>query len=366
MRHAVTFVLCALTAVVAAGGVWHRVGADPVIQSTPPAAAQAVIVVDRAIVFPAPDRMAAPLSYLYERERTPVFGQTADGVWLLTQVEGVQGWILRAQVELEGDPAQIPVVTGSGVVPGIIAPTLTFTPFPTRPGGAAVTGAPPTRTPLPTRTPAPLVVFTPTMRPSATATPAASAMTPTPGSESLPLPTLAAEMPVLPGDPPPISITLPEGWNSIDIVVPYRTFDNDTVRDVPLTIYFGTLPDGSRGFIYLYWGFPNTVSLATGEYNLWADGAQILRFSLVGSDCNLGVYDQRTFPVGDQEGVGAFYQAADCPDEPDTAGWFSVMRMYDGGFAFFVAVEPPEALTTQRDFIQQVLDTVEFIPPDTP
>jgi hypothetical protein len=167
---------------------------------------------------------------------------------------------------------------------------------------------------------------------------------------------------MLPGVPPPLEITLPDGWQAAHLVVPLRTFD-DNLHDIPLTIYFGPLPGDASAFIYLYWGFPNTVDWVTGEFNLWADGVQLLRGSLVGETCNLGVYDQQTFMVGGLEGVGAYYQAADCEGESDTAGWFSTLRVNNGSFAFFVAVEPWEARTAQRDTLQAILDSVKFLPP---
>ena len=76
-----------------------------------------------------------------------------------------------------------------------------------------------------------------------------------------------------------------------------------------------------------------------GELNLWADGVQILRGSLVGSSCNLGLDEQRTFSVGGHEGVGTYYAAVGCADETDTTGWFAALRMDEGSYAFFTAVE---------------------------
>jgi hypothetical protein len=295
---------------------------------------EAVIAVERAVVFPTPDRDAEPLTYLYERERVPLIGQSPDGVFLLVVVDGQQGWILRAQADISGDIATVPV-TGE-----LQPPTPTFTSFP------AATATPvimPTRTQVPTLAPTPQA--TPTLAGTAPATPEAQAPV------------------MLPGVPPPLEITLPDGWQTVHLVVPLRTFDN-VMHDTPLTIYFGTLDDNVNAFIYLYWGFPNAVDWVTGEYNLWADGVQILRGSLVGDTCNLGVYDQETFMVGGLEGVGAYYQAADCQGEDDTAGWFTTVRVNNGTFAFYVAVEPWDARTAQRDRLQAILDSVKFLPPD--
>ncbi len=320
--------LCLLAAV-------NSAYAQPPTPTISPVAA--VIVVERAVVFPTPDRNAEPLTYLYERESVPVIGQSPDGVFLLVVVDDLQGWILRAQADINGDIATIPV-TGS-----LQTPTPTVTPFQF---ASATPVMQPTRTPLPTQTPAPEV----TGAPDVTGT--APAATP------------QAQAPVmLPGVPPPLEITLPEGWETVHLVVPLRTFD-DEMHDIPLTIYFGSLDDNVNAFIYLYWGFPNAVDWVTGEYNLWADGVQILRGSLIGDTCNLGVYDQQTFMVGGLEGVGAYYQAADCQGENDTAGWFTTVRVNNGTFAFYVAVEPWDARTAQHDNLQMILDSVTFLPPD--
>lgn len=305
-------------------------------QPTPtPSAVTAIVAVERATVFPTPDRRAEPLTYLYERERVPVLAQTMDGVFLLVPVEDTRGWILRAQVDIEGDLALVPLAT---------TPTAPPTPFLV----ASPPATSPTRAPLPTQTTPPDA--TSEVSAGETATPGAAA-----GGEGLP--------PVMPGEPPPLTITLPEGWQGIDMVVPFRTFDGAS-HDVPLTIYYGPLPGDVKGYIYLYWGFPNTVDWVTREYNLWADGVQLLRGSLIGESCNLGVYEQRAFMVGGLEGVGTYYQAANCADEADTSGWFATVRVYDGTFAFFTAVEPWDARTAQRENLQAILDSVEFLPPE--
>ena len=301
---------------------------------TPAGAVTAVVAVERAFVFPAPDRTATPLTYVYQREALPVLGQTASGVYLLVAVEDLQGWVLAAQMDVSGDLAAVPVAEETPTTP-----TLTITPFRASPTVAAVT-----RVPLPTRPPAPT---------------ANMPVTPVPGGTVPP----SADLPaVLPGTPPPLRITLPEGWNALHLEVPFSTFDGQT-RSIPLSIYVGPLPGGAQGYIYLYWGFPNVVDF-DGELNLWADGVQILRGSLVGSSCNLGLDEQRTFSVGGHEGVGTYYAAVGCADETDTTGWFAALRVDEGCYAFFTAVEPFDALAEQRGALQAILDTVEFLPPD--
>jgi len=298
----------------------------------------ASVIVERAYVFARPERAADPLTYVYQREQFPVLGQTADGRYLLVQVESVQGWVLAAQMEVSGDLARVPVLSGTP-----LPVTVTFSPTQTQ---AVATTAPsprPTRTPLPTRTPSP------TLDPTALAV--AGTATPT---GTLP--------PVLPGKPPPLTLDLPEGWETVHLEVPFRSFDG-RLRSVALSVYYGPLSDGAQGYIYLYWGFPNVVDF-DGEYNLWADGVQLLRGSLVGDSCNLGLDEQRTFRVGGLEGVGTYYAAVSCADEEDTTGWFAVLRVHEGSYAFFTAVEPFDALVDQRVALQAILDSVQFLPPD--
>jgi hypothetical protein len=302
-------------------------------QEPTPTAVTAVIAVERAVVFPEPDRAAAPLTYLFERERVPVLAQTADGVFLLVPVDGQRGWMLRAQADIEGDLALVPLANALTPLP----PTPTLTPFVV---ATATPGAFPTRTPLPTATPAPEAAFPP---------------------DATPAETLEADLPFLPGIEPPLTIDLPQDWQAAHFVVPFRAFDGQ-VDEVALSVYGGPLPGEAVGIIYVYWGFRNTVDWITGEYNLYADGAQILRGSLVGESCNLGIYEERVFPVGGLQGVGAFYQAANCETEKDTSGWFTTVRVYDGAFAFFVAVEPWNARSDQRGNLQAILDSVEFLP----
>lgn len=324
---ALASLIVALCAPAAVAGVQSRT-------PTPPGAVMAVVAVERAFVFPTPNRSATPLTYVYQREALPVLGQTASGVYLLVGVEDQQGWVLAAQIDISGDLATVPVVEEARATP-----TLTFTP-----PRATSTAAGATRTPLPTRTPTP-----------SPSTP----VTPSPAGTAAPTDGLPA---VVPGTPPPVSIALPEGWNALHLEVPFSAFDGQT-RSIPLTIYFGPLPGGAQGYLYLYWGFPNVVDF-DGGFNLWADGVQILRGSLVGSSCNLGLDEQKTFSVGGHEGVGTYYAAVGCADETDTTGWFAALRVGQGSYAFFTAVEPFDALADQRGALQAILDTVEFLPAD--
>lgn len=342
----------------------------PVSTPTPPSSVIAQVAVERATVFPEPDRNAEALTYLYEREQVPVFAQSRDATFLLVRVGSIYGWILRAQVDLNTDTVTLPVTDTADDLALIVA-SPTFTPFPSvtptgmvQSAATATTLATATMQPAVTQTPLPPSdAETPTAEPEGVVTvspeesgdgTATAEATVEPGSEE-------AEMVVLPGVSPPVEIILPENWEAVDLVVPMLGFD-DEVRDIPLTVYFGELDQDIYGLIYLYWGFPNTIDWASGEYNLWADGVQILRGSLVGQTCNLGVYEQKTFPVGEFEGVGADYQASECTEENDTAGWFATLRANDLTFAFFTAIEPWDELVNYVPVFQSILDSVEFVP----
>ncbi len=320
----------------------HPAAAGPGEQaptSTPGDGLTALVAVERAFVFPIPDRLAEPITYLFERERVPVLAASSGGDFLQVMAGGQPGWILRAQVDLEGDPALLDARD-------TLAPTAT-------PAVTATATAPrPTPTPILLASATPRPARTDDPAPEADATPAAEESTA--GAGDLPA--------VVPGTPPPLTITLPEDWEALDLIVPFESLAGD-LAEVPLTIYFGPLPDEVNGYIYLYWGFPNVAAL-DGEYNLWADGVQLLRGSLIGESCTLGLYEQKLFSIGGLEAVGASYQTSDCVDETDTAGWFGVVRVYDGSFAFFTAVEPLHAIVDQRDALQAILDSVEFLPPE--
>lgn len=327
-----------LLALIAALALAGTVGAAPGAQApSPTPAAEARVIVERAVVFAAPDRAAATLTFLFERERVPVLGQSADGRFVQVMVDAsLIGWVLSAQVEISGAAPAVPP-------PGAATLQPSPTPIPSATEIPSATPSPsPSRTPRPTPTPG----IIPSVTPSATFPP-----------DFTPSPTVEVP-PVLPGTPPPLTIALPEGWESLDLIVPLRTFVGED-RDVPLTIYFGALAEGVKGYIYLYWGFPNTLQ-PSGEYDLWADGVQILRGSLIGESCNLGVYAQQVFEIGGQQAVGAYYQAADCEDEDDTAGWFAALRVGEGSFAFYTAVEPWDALSTHRAALEAALASVEF------
>lgn len=320
----------------------------------------ATIEVERASVFPVPDRGASPFTYRFQREQVPVRGVSADGVWLLTTVDGADGWLLRAQVSLSGDETTLAMVALPTAEPPTVTPLppLTATPTPTQSATALPASSTPTPAPTlpagstPTKT---LIPTQATLDPAAAESPTIAAVTdPPPG-------TAAASVTETPsirlGEAPPLSITLPEGWQSGHFLIPFRTLT--TVQDVPLTIYEGPLPGGAQGHIYLLWGFPN-IATPNGAINLWADGLQLLRGAMINPSCNLGIDARKTFYVGGHEAVGTFYTAIECEEETDTAGWFAVLQVGGGNFAFFTAVEPLGTLPEQLDQFQGILNSVVF------
>lgn len=300
------------------------------------ASPSAVIAVERAVVFPVPDRSAEPLTYLFQRERVPVLGQSADGTFWLVTIEDRQGWILAAQADRVDGGGALPVVSADTPAPTVAA---TPSPVPPSPTSTERPTPGPSRTPAPTRTPVPT-----------------SAVLDLPDASDTP-----AVPPIWPGTPPPLTLELPPGWQAAHILLPFRT--PVTVREVPMSLYEGTLPGGASGHLYLFWGFPN-VTTPSGEVNLWTDALQILRGSLVDQSCNLGIdLEQKTYRVGGHEAVGTLFSAVDCEGEPDTAGYFAALQVDGGNYAFFFAVEPPGAFADQFPALQAVLDSVRFEPP---
>ncbi|NDJ77778.1 MAG: hypothetical protein GYB65_16125 [Chloroflexi bacterium] len=392
-----------------------------VTSSFTPYPMQALVLVERAPVFAMPDRTAEPVTYLFMAEPVSVLGRTENGVFLRIRTVDVEGWVIGTQLALDGSPDELPLFvatpTPTPTPTGSSTPAITppadpgdelldsypdemvdmFTGDGTLgPGTATPSRAPdpsealntprPTRTPLPTRTPAgdvpsaepasdlpltPTQTFTPL--PPATdevaSSPTATAETADPAETTVPLPDVdLGNYNLLPGVEPPITMALPENWETLHLLVPFRAVaataaGEGQLYEVPMSIFFGPLAGEATGFVYLFWGFPNILTV-TGEYNFWADGVHILRSVFVDPTCNLGVYDRQTLFVGRRAAVGSFFQAVDCEEEPDTAGWFVVVHLEEEGstFAFFTAVEPPGALPDQVAFLQAILDSVEFLP----
>jgi hypothetical protein len=176
--------------------------------------------------------------------------------------------------------------------------------------------------------------------------------------------------------PDPIDITLPEGW-AVSISDAVLVQDVDALRSIPLTLYRGPVPGGT-GYIAMYWGFPslvpgNPIAAQVGgptpEPDLVTDGLRLLRLSVVEPGCNVGTGAQRNYTFADgRTGAGASWSAVDCPDLPDTRGWF-VSTTHEGlNFLFYAYLDPIDPLGPTPDeeaarvILQSVLDSVRFRP----
>lgn len=206
--------------------------------------------------------------------------------------------------------------------------------------------------------------------------------TPQPTATDLPPPTQAIadaeqteeadfSVELVPGDldslvpmrPPPLNITLPEGWQSFDTTQPITEIDG-TLEVIPLTVYFGPVT-GGIGQIIVMWAFPSfSPSNAPNslEENLYFDGLRLLRFALFDANCNIGTDVERTYFIGEQRAQGTLYSAVDCPDgTPDIRGWFAGVVDSGINYMFFMGAEPITAMDgTAPQEIQAILDTIEF------
>lgn len=223
---------------------------------------------------------------------------------------------------------------------------------------ACETLAPPeptaTLTPVPSSTPTAVPSETPTSEPILT-------------EENLPTEEPPLELMVTPlageGLVPPIEIDLPQGWQYFYDTL--TVLDIDAGRTIPLAIYQGPVADASAiGTIVLLWGFPNLVAFDpnVSEVNLWSDGLRLLRLTLVEEGCNLGTDLQRSYRIGNRAASGTQFSIVDCPETPNTRGWFAGLQEHNLNFVFFMYVEPIEAATQGISDLQAIIDTVTFHP----
>lgn len=202
---------------------------------------------------------------------------------------------------------------------------------------------------------------------------AASLTTPTPNPEATPEATPLVLEPVT-GQrvPPPLSLTLPEGWQGgIDVLV---LQDIDAIRNIPFAVYTGPVANGT-GTIVLLWGFPNLLPAPRGlEANaippelldLYLDGTRLLRVAVMEQGCNIGTDIRRSYSVGGLEAIGTTFASVGCPQLPDTRGWFAGLRQYNLNFVFFAFVEPIASFDAAAAELQAILDTAQFALPPTP
>lgn len=167
--------------------------------------------------------------------------------------------------------------------------------------------------------------------------------------------------------PPPIAIDLSEGWQAAYDALVLQ--DIDSLRTIPFALYQGPVTGGT-GTIILLWGFPNLVigNPVGGviQPDLWLDGTRLLRLAIVEQGCNVGTDLRRVYRVGTLEAIGTQFAAVDCPELPNTRGWFAGVRQFNANFIFYVFTEPIEAMDTAEDELQAILDSVVFLPPPTP
>jgi hypothetical protein len=149
----------------------------------------------------------------------------------------------------------------------------------------------------------------------------------------------------------------------------YALPDVDGLRSVPIAYYEGPVTGGT-GKILIFWAFPNMVVPFTqpGEPapqpDLWSDGLRLFRLAMVDRGCNSGTDLQRTYRIGNLSASGTQFSIVDCPESPDTRGWFAGLQVKNINFVFFVYAEPIEAMTAADDELQAILDTVVFRIPD--
>jgi len=223
----------------------------------------------------------------------------------------------------------------------------------------------------------------PTAEPTPTATLVPSS-TPTLDVTQTPLPTLTETPPPLDvtqeptvvlqitqlagsGDAPPLDMNFPPGWA-------YR-YDNyllpdvDGLRPVQIAYYEGPVTGGT-GKILIFWAFPNMVDPFTQqgepipESDLWSDGLRLFRLAMVDRGCNSGTDLKRTYRIGNLSASGTQFSIIDCPESPNTRGWFAGVRVKDINFVFFVYAEPIEAMDTADGELQAILDSAIFRIPD--
>jgi len=174
----------------------------------------------------------------------------------------------------------------------------------------------------------------------------------------------------------PLDITLPEGWalEANDTLVLSDLSSTEELRGIPFAAWSGPVT-GGVGTIVLLWGFPSLVPLDEANAaaamigtppppDLFADGLRLLRLAVIDPNCNIGTDLRRTYRIGTLSAVGTQFAAVECPDLPDTRGWFAGVQANNLSFIFYVYADPIEAMDTGRDALQSILDTVQFRVPE--
>lgn len=220
-------------------------------------------------------------------------------------------------------------------------------------GGVACTPEPIVPTATPTDVPTVTPVIFPTLPPAFTPTPSASA-TPTPLVVDA-LAGISVE--------PPLTLTLPSGWKYGYDTILFQEVGE--VVSVPIALYQGEV-EGGKGTIVLIWNFRsittgNPFSSDYGTPNLWIDGLRLLRSLVFEATCNIGTEPQREYQVGGLLAVGTSFAVVDCPETPNTRGWFSALTVDDINFAFYVYTDPINAIDgNAKHQLQAILDSIIF------
>lgn len=213
--------------------------------------------------------------------------------------------------------------------------------------------------------PAPAASATPTLTPTVTAT----------------LPSV--ELPATLGraSDPPIEITFPQGWQVAQndaLIIPDA---DNSLRAIPYVAYNGPI-SGGQGTIVLLWGFPSLVnpfpqdgtpgvnlidpSQSNVKPDLWSDGLRLLRLAIVEPGCNVGTDLKRAYRVGALSGDGTQFAAVECPQLPDTRGWFVGVTHSNLNYIFYMFSDPIGAMDRGQSELQGILDTIVFHAPVTP
>jgi len=209
-------------------------------------------------------------------------------------------------------------------------------------------------------------------------------LSPTLNITATPTRTPDVTLPALAGEkiPPPLDITLPEGWQIVLTDVQVLQDLDSNIRGFPFEVYRGPVT-GGIGTIVLYWGFPN-LNLTSGETavplmagtpvapDIWSDGLRILNLAVVEQGCTVGTDLRRSYRIGLLSGTGTQFSAVGCPELPDTRGWFVGVQEKGLNFVFYVYVEGDavmssanlDAFRAASAELQAILDTARFRVPD--
>ena len=164
---------------------------------------------------------------------------------------------------------------------------------------------------------------------------------------------------------PPINITLPPGWEALNGT--HLIQDIDGLRSLPFTLYEGPVTGGT-GQIILIWGFPE-IGIGGNPFDpesnvvfsLYNDGLRILRLAVLDPQCNIGTDVERNYGIGGRPARGTVFSAVNCPNEPDTRGWFAALQQDGLNFAFYMLGLPIEVMDGDAPLeMQAILNTVDF------